>query len=261
MDVKQRALGKKPHVSDPRIMRLSSVLPTGFVGKSYNWRAHMPQKGIPMLRNDIIGCCVFATILHYVQLATAYVSNVDIDPTDEECIAPYSAVTGYDPAQTQPDGSNPTDNGTVVAGPGGALEYWHKNGIVVAGENNKLLNAVKVDFRNIDHVKNALSLGPLMVGAQLTQENVDSDFMWSTGGDLIGGHEFLVVDCETISTGKIYFDVETWDGMRRFDDAFLLNNVDEIYMVLDPAFFGPSGLDPADLDIAAVQSSMLALAA
>jgi hypothetical protein len=37
--------------------------------------------------------------------------------------------------------------------------------------------------------------------------------------------------------------------------------MDEATMVLDPAFFGPSGLDPADLDMAAVTAGMTALSA
>jgi hypothetical protein len=35
--------------------------------------------------------------------------------------------------------------------------------------------------------------------------------------------------------------------------------MDEATMVLDPAFFGPSGLDPADMDMAAVSAGMAAI--
>jgi hypothetical protein len=256
-----RMLGKQDAVDDRRIARLERLLPVSFApGKSTNWRAHTPAKGIPILRNNIIGNCVICTAFHYVQTALAYTTSIDIDPTDDEAVGEYSAITGYDPAQTQQDGSNPTDNGTVVAGPGGLLEYWTKTGLVIAGQRNFLKGATRVNHKNLDAVKQALSLGPLMVGAQLTQANVDSNFMWVAGNPYIGGHEFLVLDCEEVA-GKTYFDVETWDGMWRYDESFATQSVDEIYMVLDPAFFGPSGLDPADVDMAMLQRSMSALAA
>jgi len=110
---------------------------------------------------------------------------------------------------------------------------------------------------DIDHLKLALTLGPVFGGAVVRRDDVLSSFMWDVGQSPIdGGHEFLLVDCETLSSGKTYFDVCTWDGMWRCTDDWVVAQMDEATMVLDPAFFGPSGLDPADMDMAAVSASM-----
>ena len=214
----------------------------------------MPSTGIPMLGNDSCGCCVWASRLHYLQLAELYVNNNLVQPTDAECIGDYSACTGYDP-------SNPTtDQGTYVQGPGGAIEYWINKGVACAGKRYFLKNAVAVNHMDLDHLKLALTLGPVFGGATIRVDDALSPFMWDVGTSAIdGGHEFLIVDCETISTGKTYFDICTWDGMWRATDDWVVAQMDEATMVLDPAFFGPSGLDPADMDMAAISAGMAAL--
>ena len=252
-----RLLGKRPAVHDPRVMRLRDVLlkvpPT--MGKM-DWRALSPDSGVPMLGNDFAGNCVWCTIFHWRQQASLYTGQpLPSAPTTNECIAAYTGATGYN--SNDPS----TDNGTVVMGPGGAVEYWTKTGVVCGGVLNKLTSAVTVNIRDPIELQIALSLGPVMVGASLSQANVDADYMWVAGGPQIGGHEFLVQGCEIISNGDAYYDVETWDGQRRYGPDFASQNVDEAVMVLDVAFFDKAGIDPAGIDMAAVQSAMGALAA
>jgi len=63
-----------------------------------------------MLANDSLGNCTIAGPMHQLMVAMAC-SGRKINFTDSEAIGVYSAVGDYDPRQTQPDGSNPTDNG------------------------------------------------------------------------------------------------------------------------------------------------------
>lgn len=247
-----RLLGKQPAVRDQRMAALHRVIDAALAPppKDVNWRADLPGGGIPMLGNDRAGCCVWASFLHWLQIARSYMGE-QVVPTTEECLAAYAAATGYDPDRPG------TDNGTVVMGPGGAVEYWTKVGIVCAGKRNFLTSAVRVDHANLDRIRQALIFGPLLCGAQLTQADVDSDFMWSErAGASVGGHEFLVVGCETISTGKTYYDVVTWDGERRFDDAWALAALDEAVMPLNPAFFDAKGIDAASIGMDEVSKAM-----
>ena len=61
-----------------------------------------------MLLNDILGCCYPAALLHAFQVLT----GGKYTPTNADVLAVYEAM-GYDPTKTKPDGSNPTDRGTV----------------------------------------------------------------------------------------------------------------------------------------------------
>jgi len=249
-----RKLGKAAATRDPRFAALRSVLPQKSlpVPASTNWRADMPPS-VDMLGNDHAGCCVWATFLHYVQLAKLYSGQGLVVPTEEECLGPdgYGS-TGY-PA---------VDQGTVVAGPGGALEHWARTGVVCAGERNILSSVVTIDHRNLDAVARALSIGPVLAGALLREADMQSDWLWLPGDSpVVGGHFFQIIGHTTLSTGKRYFDVESWDSEFRFSDDWALQALDEAYMVLNPAFFGPSGLDPAGLNMAAVEAAMESLRA
>jgi hypothetical protein len=217
----------------------------------------MPSSGVPMLGNDRAGNCVWATFFHYLQLAELYVSGTLIQPTDQECLGAYAQGTGWDGVV-----GSPSDQGSIVAGPGGALEFWMKTGIVCAGQRNFLTSAVVVEHTDLDQLRLALTFGPVLCGALLRNDDAVSTFMWTAGTSPIdGGHEFLVVGHETLSSGKTYYDVITWNGLWRFSDDWALAQLDEAAMVIDPAFFGPSGLDPADVDLASVTAANQAIAA
>ena len=249
-----RALGKLPAVKDTRLVALHQVMPAALpaIPKSTNWRAHLPDTGVDMLGNDAFGCCVWATSLHYIQLAALYVSGANLRPTEEECLGPdgYGS-TGFDP--TKPD----TDKGTVVAGSGGALDHWIRNGMVCGGRRNFLRSAVIIEHTSLDQLRLALALGPVMAGANMTEADMNSLYMFiASGQPPKGGHEFLILGHETLASGKTYYDIETWDGMWRADDNWIQAQMDEACMPLDPAFFGPSGMDPADMDMASVAAAV-----
>jgi hypothetical protein len=111
-----------------------------------DWKAALPT-AIPascdfgagltflMLLNDRIGDCYPAALLHALQVLT----GGRFSPTDADVLHVYEAM-GYDPTKTQPDGSNPTDNGTV----GRRLFAWAKaHGLITS------YAAVPVDRQSI----------------------------------------------------------------------------------------------------------------
>lgn len=253
-----RLLGKRAAVHDPRMAALRSVMATlPTAPAAMNWQAHMPDDGVPMLGNDQVGDCVLASTAHWVQIASGYTgAALPSAPSADECVAAYSAITGYDP-------NNPlTDQGTVVMGPGGLVEYWTRTGIMIGGELSKLQAAVTIDHTNLDHLDAALTLGPVFCGALISQGDMDSDFLWDAhDGDILGGHEFLLVNREIISTGKRYYDICTWDGLWRCTDSWLLAAADEMMVPLVPSFFDAHGVDPAGIDMAAVEAAMAGLRA
>ena len=89
-----------------------------------------------MMDNDRVGDCEIARMGHMLMNVTAHTGKMVV-PSDEEVIQVYSAITGYDPSKTQPDGSNPTDNGANTED---VMNYWQNTGIA----GHKIAGWVKV---------------------------------------------------------------------------------------------------------------------
>jgi hypothetical protein len=94
--------GLLPSPRDDRDWQAKLPRPSA-IPSSVNYGADVPWR---MLLNDRIGDCYQAAFLHALEVLTGYT------PTDADALAIYEQVTGYDPAKTRPDGSNPTDQGT-----------------------------------------------------------------------------------------------------------------------------------------------------
>ena len=252
-----RRLGKLPARHDARISTLDSkrdLLPEPPLFS--NWYADISE--VPMLGNDYWGDCVPCTVCHWHEQAWAYTHPNEFRryATTAEALAIYSDVTGFDPKAGPPD-SNPTDKGTYVLGPGGMIEHWVRNGVTVFGETHKLTSAASVNIKDLTQIRQAIWLyGSLMVGASLTQSDINSDFLWRRQtSSHIGGHEFLVVGYEQIA-GEIYFDVVTWDGKRRMHQDWWMSAVDEALVVFNDLFFDARGLDAAGISKETLAASL-----
>lgn len=251
-------LGKKPALPDRRVPRLSkhgAGLPPP--PPSANWWADVPVWG--MLGNDSVGDCLDAAVLHMILMMTSYVSpGAAPMPTTEEAIALYSANTGYDPAIPG------TDQGSYVLGPAGLMQYWLVHGVTCGGVLNKPTAFLQITQPNPVEWQQAVSLfGGLLIGMQIPEGILDADtvpFVWAdTTGPIAGGHEVLLVGYQQTPDGVLY-DLISWGEHYRATEAFLLPVVDEAVCVIDPAFFGVSGVNPAGLDMAALMADMAALA-
>lgn len=251
-------LGKREARPEPRMAALHDVVDRTKLGPAplrVNWRADLPAYGVSMLGNDKRGCCFWATVLHYLELTSRYALDpTPLVATEDECTTAYAS-TGYvkdDPV---------TDNGTYVMGPGGGFEYWTRYGVMCGGELNKVTSAVTVDHRNVELIKLALSMGPLFCGAMLVESDLESSFLWNKrAGRVKGGHEFMLIGYDQLSSGYTWFDIETWDGLWRCSAEWLLAAADEIAMVFNDVFFDKAGISPAGVDRTTVANTMRNLA-
>jgi hypothetical protein len=252
-----RKLGRRAVAHDARMPKLANAIRWDNLPEpaqsSLTWLALEPKGGIPMLGNDQFGCCVEASMCHYIQMANLYVRCMGDGtpelptPTEDECLAIYSAITGFDP-------TNPaTDQGTVFLGQGGALEYWVNHGITVGGKLNKATHGATVNVKDQREIKKAIELfGFVFTGATLTEDNVQSGFMWRPDNSPIaGGHEFL-----TCGYGPGFYQVLTWDGNWRYVPEWEMSHVDEMVIVSDPALFDKHGIDPAGVSLATLNNDL-----
>lgn len=108
-----------------------------------------------MAGNDVAGDCVFAGAEHEIKLwcAEAGTPVAVTDGPRGTAIRNYSAFTGYDPNQTDPQGNNPTDQGTDVAS---WLAHRRTTGFVDdLNKPHKIGAYVKLQLGNISQLRYA----------------------------------------------------------------------------------------------------------
>lgn len=151
------------------------------------WEYVIADSAWGMFDNDRIGNCTCASKAHIIMAVTANQGSL-FTPTVEQVDALYSAVTGYDPSQTQENGYNPTDNGAVMTD---VYDYIYKNGFA----GRKLLGWVKIDHTNRIHFEQCVELfGACDTGVQLpnsAMQQFNADQNWdivADDGGIDGGH-------------------------------------------------------------------------
>jgi hypothetical protein len=193
-----------------------------------------------MYNNDQYGCCVWAAVGHMLEAWTTYASGVTLEVPAAALLTGYSAVTGFDPAQTQPDGSNPTDNGTVLAD---ALAYWQKSGIA----GHQILAYAQI--KDFTHVQAALRVfGALMVGVSFPESAMDqfnANQPWTVvdGAASIGGH------CIHVGYDGSDFRCVTWGAVEEISVPWWHKYVDEVWVPITPEWLSAAGTTPSGLDL------------
>ena len=134
-----------------------------------------------MMHNDQIGCCEIATAGHLIMGWSNASAGTPAVVTDDQVVAAYSAVCGYDPAT----GEN--DNGCQTAD---VLNYWQSVGIA----GNKCGGYVAIDPTNHLEVMQAIYLfGGVFVTIALpksAEEQTDAGQPWTPSywSPNLGGH-------------------------------------------------------------------------
>jgi hypothetical protein len=146
-------LGRKPNDSSkPRIKLAAHLNMTSPPPACAAWEG-VPELG--MLGNDQYGDCVFAGNGHLVQALSWFGQGTESAVGEEEVLAEYSRVTGFDPADPA------TDQGASVQD---GLADLRRNGL--AGV--KLAAFAELDVTDLDAIKTACAqLGPLSAGVNL----------------------------------------------------------------------------------------------
>jgi hypothetical protein len=241
----------------PKMSELLSaqVLPNVAVPAS----THYSDKAAPALHqmygNDTLGDCVIAGGFH-VRGVSSYNAGAGVVFSMKEVIADYSAIGGYDPSQTQPDGSNPTDQGCDE---NVALSYWKKTGFP---DGVKLAGAVSVDATNEAEIKLALYLFEnVYFGVELPDAWVNpmpskSGFKWDVAGDADpeNGHCFVGVD---YVAGGVKIDTwgmtgyVTWAAAAKYAVS---KSGGQLFTLLTPDIIAKaSAKSPAGFDIATLE--------
>lgn len=256
------ALGKREAVRDYRVPLFAthrSKLPPA--PETSNWYANVPAWG--MLANDQVGDCVEAAALHMIYQQLCYTRGADTPPpADRDALALYSAITGYTPNDPA------TDQGTIVMGPQGLMQYWHTTGIPyggqASGQANRVSAFMRVSLRDPAEWRQSIALfGSLLVGLQVPTSIVDTSTVpeiWSdASGPIAGGHEILLCGYQPGPDGTTLYRLVSWGGLCWATEAFLQAAADEMVVAYDRSFLLSTGLDPAGLSEEVLLADMRAL--
>ena len=225
-------LGKQPVRHDPRTLLFASyttpALPAPPPALNIATEVKSPWG---MMDNDQIGDCTCAAAGHLIMEWTASAQSKMFTPSDQQIVAAYSAITGYNPAT----GAN--DNGAQELD---VLNYWRQQGI--AGHQIQAFMALEP--ANHTHVMDAVWIfGGCYIGLSLpksAQAQTSNKQTWSvppqgTGGDGApgswGGHAVPVVAYDARS-----LTVVTWGGLQAMTWGFWAAYCDEGYAILSPDF-------------------------
>lgn len=228
--------GKRPAKRLRRTLSLSNYLHMGQVSFPQVQAWERPID-LGMLGNDQVGDCTIAGHYHLrmIQRAVAQAGS-PLVVTTEQAIADYSAITGYDPSQTE-NGVNPTDTGAALTD----VLAWYKD------------KYVAVDVQNVDMVKAAnFIFGGLYFGFNVPQSMADQinagqdpDFQFYPN-DKPSGEGHCVNLC---GHGRDGWALVSWGKYYRSPWDFWLAWVDECYAPVNPDWIKASGTSPSSLDL------------
>lgn len=240
VDHSKMKLGKAHPRHDTRTLQLANYLRTEALPpppESVNWGTKVTAW--PMMRNDTVGDCTCAAAGHLIQEWTANASS-PLVLTDDQIIAAYSAITGYDPKT----GAN--DHGAVELD---VLNYWRQTGI----GGQKIEAFVALEPRNTSHIKIAVDLfGGCYIGLALPA-SAQRQTIWSVPpGGPVGqgapnswsGHAVPVVAYDMHG-----LTVVTWGALKQMTWEFWLAYCDEAYATLSPNWTNVNQKSPAGIDI------------
>ena len=230
-------LGRLPAKRSLKSLALSNYLNMGAVAfpQTHAWERKIPYG---MMANDRIGDCTCAAAGHMIMNWQA-VANAGSPVTipDDQIIAAYSAITGYDPA------SGANDNGANELD---VLAYWQTTGIA----GHKIAGKATLDIHNVDQIKAATYLfGGVYIGFEVPafiMEDTGNHNWGSMSGDtsIVGGHAVPVFGygrggCTNVSWGDLYH--MSWD--------FWLQYCDEAYAIVSTDWLKQSAVSPSGLDL------------
>ena len=204
-----RSLGKSPAKHDARTYSLRPVLASRLpdVPAVQDWSLNTPYR---MWGNDKLGDCAFAAHAALVSTWTK-AAQAPIILSDDDVIANYAAVTGYDPKTGE------HDDGTILLD---QLNYWRKNGLQQPGQTRDYLTAFgSISPKDVSTIKRAICyLGGVLAGVQVPKgfmalglgETWDITKLSGEDLDPIGGHAIALTG---YNPSGAFFN--TW-GQRTF---------------------------------------------
>lgn len=246
-------LGKKQAVKDHRTLKLAKYIKAELLAPpaEVSWITKLAAaEALPMYLNDTLGDCVFAAAGHMIQQWSFYAGK-PTQPTDDQVLAAYEAVGGYDP------GNSSTDNGADMLT---FLNYWKSTGL----GGHQIGAFLAVDWTNLEEVRQAiLMFGNVYLGVQLpTSAQGQSAWTVADGGIYSvagqpggwGGHCIPLV----ASSPETHTCI-TWGEVLKMSHNFLADYGDEAFCVLSQDWIADSGNAPSGFDLAQLQADLAAL--
>ena len=162
---------------------------------------------VPILGNDVCGCCTIATSLHHQQFITN-LTGLTETPDAGCCIDNYSRITGYDPVTKAND---------VGCGLLDKNIFWMQHGFTISADGAfDFLDAfAQIEDGDLDTLVRMLSIfGPIELGLELPSDAQDEFYsgLWKSTAcapGSLGGHDTLVVG---VTAARDWFRIATWNG-------------------------------------------------
>jgi hypothetical protein len=208
-----------------------------------------------MLGNNQFGDCVWAGAAHETML-WGREGGRDLKFTDDSVLSDYSAVTGFDPSQTDPvTGENPTDQGTDMQA---AASYRRRVGVLdVLGNRHKVAAYVALTPGDPDQLAAAAYIfGAVGIGLRVPAY-VEDEFTQKKPWDvrhgnatIVGGHYVPVLGRRNGN-----FDVITWGAVQQMTPMFYRRYCDEAIVYLSTEFL-TAGISPEGFNLQQLQTDL-----
>jgi hypothetical protein len=249
-------LGKKPARPDAMMLSFGDFVDRSKIPPIPDTFGHDRLIGVGdwgMLGNDQAGDCVLAAQAHAVMLWNQAAGRT-VKFTEQSVLADYSAVTGYNPADSS------TDQGTdMVLG----AEYFRTTGMMDdSGKRHKIAVDLSIKPGQIEDLWAAAYLGvAVAVGVNLpasAETQFDDRQPWSydkVHSGILGGHAILL----TARAGNL-LDFVSW-GRRQYASLYWYSRfADEAVAFVSDEMLNDAGKNPDGFDRNAVIDAISSLA-
>ena len=235
-------LAPHPEATHPRLHLadyLTSTLPAP--PPAVDWYSRV--SGWPVYLNTDIGDCTEAMVAHLIEGASTYGQGATIAVTDQDVLAAYERVSGYNPADPS------TDQGAVLQD---VYADWRRNGMA----GHKVLAFAQVAASSEVQVMQAINLfGAAGLGIVVTQD-MEDDFNaghpWTRAvGAQLGGHAVPAVGYDS---NFVY--VVTWGTVQPMTWGCYKKVTEEAWAAILPEWMNSAGADPAGLDLHALGADL-----
>jgi hypothetical protein len=210
-----------------------------------------PTVSNPLIAQYGVGDCVIARTLRAI--THMHISGHTAVPqfNGDDALSLYSAVTGYDPSQTQENGNNPTDQGTD---PNAMDTYWKNTGVPLpSGGVDKLAGYLAVDITNESEWKIAIyEFNGIGVGLNLTQ-SAETSPVWEVvpNDPVVGGHEIF---CDGYSDEYKKLRVKSWGEVLAATYGYILAQCDQLTVYLSQDQLSQTGISDTGLNYDKLQA-------
>ncbi len=252
-------LGKLPARPDAVKLKLSSYFELPEIPAKFPDPGKVAPKAWGMLGNDEYGDCVIAGSMHEHMLWTREGVGTAANFTTANALSTYTAVTGFDPSQTDAQGNNPTDRGTDMEA---MAKYRRKTGITDAsGTVHKIGAYLALDHQDpttlaaAAYIFDAVGVGIEFPSSAMDQFNAGRSWSVVKGSTNEGGHYVPLFFKKSAAT----FQVVTWGQVQNVTKGFITTYADEAIVYLSEEFLDGTGKTPDGFDLTALQNDLKAL--